>query len=239
MYKILIVAIVAVLGAGMFWFAPAGPHVETPAEKAASYAKQYRETYFAQFSFARYKIGPVLTIDGPLEGIIGIDATGGQHELVPVRRVSTTGDWTLYYSFKPGTDAGAWPYFAFNRQTGQLKILSETTAYIETGYPDIKRVSPDGRFVLSVWSPEEPHEGTLYSIDWVNDEIESIHALAVDETYVEDKGSTTGAIGGADVAWINDTSIRYGVFARSPNLVDTRLRTEILDLSTGEVTVVK
>ena len=254
MNKILIMLIAAALGGGVYWYAMStsaplaaeniastdNKETTKPAEKTLSPADEaeiYRQTYYAQFKYPTYVIGTIQTFDGPYDGIIGVDENGVRRELVPVRLLSKAGDWTFYYSFKPGTDAGAWPYFALNTKTGQLKILMNTTAYIETGYPDKKRISPDGRYILSAYrSTTEPHEGVLYRIDLQEDSVTPIHTLASGETYISDYRTMTG-YGTAEIEWIGPTTIRYGVFTKSKNPTNTRLRTEMLDMVTGKITV--
>jgi len=220
---------------------------QTAAEKADAFAEAYWAEYYARFVYPKYEIATIQTYDGPYDGIVGIDAEGKKHELVPVQVLSrpTTSEWTFYYSFKPGTDAGAGPYFGHNSRTGQLTFLKTTGEYIENWYPDKKKISPDGLSMLSAYHWSEPDkEGVLHKIDLTADTVTTVHTLAQGETFIEDF-SGLGAAANSTIEWVDDHTVRYKVYTRLVDptksgggpYVNPYLRTEMLDLNTGKTTV--
>ena len=186
-------------------------------------AEEYRAQYYARFTYPKYEIATIQTYDGPYEGIVGIDAEGQKHELVPVKVLSKPAgsDWILYHSFRPGTDSGAWPYFAFNAKTGTLLVLKTISDYIDSAYPQKVRLSPDGKYYASVVSASRQSREedarlfqTLYILDLVADTATPIKKLSGEESFVKDFMSWAG-FPRADVRWIDDHTLEYSVFDTS------------------------
>ncbi len=196
--------------------------------------------YLESFIFPKYEIRTVQSYDGPVLGLIGIDESGQKHLKAYVQAFSqpTNSDWAVYYSYRPGTDSGAGPYFGFNAKTEQLKVLKTVGKHIETWHPDAKRLSPDGLYMLSAYSDlaiEGKKDTTLYLLNLVEDSATPIHTLASGETFVK-SFETFGGSPDTIVEWVSEGVVRYDVFRKSSgDGARTVLRTEMLNPVSKEV----
>jgi hypothetical protein len=185
----------------------------------------YLAAYYGRFMYPRYEIATIQTYDGPYEGIVGVDGQGQKHPLVPVQMLSKslTGNWAFYYSFKPGTDAGAWPYFAFDSTTDTLRILKTVSSQMDSAYPSKERLSPDGKRYASVWGKGSTINDaqtfqTLYVLDLEADTATPVKKLSGTESLVKDFNSWAD-YPNSEVVWVDDHSLRYSVFDSSVKVV--------------------
>lgn len=185
--------------------------------------------------YVSYDVQATTSPDGVYDALLGTDAKGVVHTVVFVKVVSKPAgsDWTVYAGFKPGTDAGAGPYIAFNAKTHEMNILRKFTNYVDTWYPDLKRVSPDGTKYLSAHNragdPDDTR--TLYVVDILTGSSTVIQQLPKEETYIETK-VTFGDGEVSYLSWLDAHTIAAKVFDPAKTLNEVGIPHPLLRVET-------